>query len=89
MGVRVSKPDWARIYMSSMGPPYNVPQHRWGPCRFCKADGWEKHGATTSRLYDHDRPQGGRCLRAAENRGPSECSVCRRAHGPEISHACE
>lgn len=43
------------------------PQSRWGPCSHCGATGWwtPSHHIGPSPLTDHDRPQGGRCLRAA------------------------
>jgi hypothetical protein len=44
---------------------------RWGPCPFCKAEGWDVVGQQPSGLHNHDRPQGGRCHRA-EAQGPTK-----------------
>jgi len=40
---------------------------RWGPCPFCKAEGWDVVGQRVSGAFDHDRPQGGRCLQSANH----------------------
>lgn len=40
---------------------------RWGPCPHCKATGWDAPSLPGYRrpgLLDHDRPQGGRCLKS-------------------------
>ena len=37
---------------------------RWGPCPHCRATGWTSAGATENPLFHHDRPQGGRCIKA-------------------------
>ena len=39
---------------------------RWGPCPFCGAEGWDVVSRRQSNLFDHDRPGGGRCRKAAE-----------------------
>jgi len=51
----------------------NTKQDRW-TCQFCKASGWwtpSTHIGLSS-LFDHDRPQGGKC-RAVEK----HCPACR------------
>ncbi len=40
---------------------------RWGPCPHCGAEGWDAIGQRQSNLLNHDRPQGGRCLKATED----------------------
>jgi hypothetical protein len=58
-----------------------VQNRRWGPCPFCKAEGWETVAQRIGGLFDHDRPQGGRCLQAANRVSPAprfdgRCGVC-------------
>lgn len=50
--------EWAAL------PGLNV---RWGPCKFCGAEGWDLSGIPheKSGIIMHDRPQGGVCRRAA------------------------
>lgn len=71
------------LYASRTGTPIDfrkreqnmaIQNFRWGPCPYCGASGWETAATRGTRIRDHDRPQGGRCLQPRKRNSSNEKS---------------